>query len=129
MPANRDDTGYAAERQGDDSALADGRRGEGNSLPVRAKRNKNGQFVKGQSGNPNGRPKKPVNAHEYGTKAYDRIAEMAEKSENERVRLDANKWLAEMAFGKPTQPSEVEGSLDTGTLTVRLEGELAEWGR
>ncbi len=103
MPANRDNTGV--------------------------KRNRNGQFVKGQSGNLSGRPKKPLNAHEYGIKAYDRIAEMAEKSENERVRLDANKWLAEMAFGKPTQPSEVEGSLDTGTLTVRLEGELAEWGR
>ena len=103
MPANRNETGQ--------------------------KRNKKGQFEKGVSGNPSGRPKKPVNAHEYGIRAYDRIAEMAESSENERIKFDANKWLAEMAFGKPAQLSEIEGSLDTGAITVRLEGEIAEWAK
>lgn len=92
-------------------------------------RNKKGQFVKGVSGNPSGRPKKPPELDRYGAESLSRIAEMARTSENERVRFDANKWLCEMAYGKPAQSAEIEGSLDTSPTVIELRGELAKWAK
>lgn len=94
-----------------------------------AERNEKGQFQKGASGNPAGRPKKPITAKEYGIAAYARIADIAANSENEKMRFDANKWLAEMAFGKPTQAAEIEGNMSAGTIKVEFGDTLSEWAK
>ena len=92
-------------------------------------RNSKGQFEKGISGNPGGRPKKPQDLEKHGLAAFRRIAKIAEDSENEKIRFEANKWLCEMAFGKPTQSTEIEGSLDTSPMVIQLEGELKDWAQ
>lgn len=92
-------------------------------------RNDKGQFTKGTSGNPGGRPKKPAGLEKHGIAAFKRIAEIAKDSTNEKIRFEANKWLCEMAFGKPTQSTEIEGSLDTSPMVIQLEGELKEWAQ
>ena len=90
-------------------------------------RNDKGQFTKGTSGNPGGRPKKPADLGKQGDAAFKRIAEIAKSSGNEKIRFEANKWLCEMAFGKPTQATEIEGSLDTGPTVIQLRGELKDY--
>jgi hypothetical protein len=92
-------------------------------------RNNKGQFNKGVSGNPGGRPKKPADLEKYGIEAFKRVADMAKNSENEKIRFDANKWLCEMAFGKPTQATEIEGSLETGPTIIEFTGALDEWSK
>ena len=92
-------------------------------------RNARGQFKKGVSGNPSGRPKKPAELAEHGLKAFGRIVKIAEESDNEKLRFEANRWLAEMAFGKPTQSTEIEGSLDTSPTVIEFKGALDEWSR
>ena len=90
-------------------------------------RNDKGQFQKGVSGNPGGRPKKPADLEKHGVAAFKRIADIAKDSANEKIRFEANKWLCEMAFGKPTQSTEIEGSLDTGPTVIELRGELKDY--
>lgn len=90
-------------------------------------RNDKGQFQKGVSGNPGGRPKKPEKLEEYGIAAFERIAKLATSSKNEKIRFDANKWLCEMAFGKPTQATEIEGSLDTSPTVIEFRGDLKDY--
>ena len=92
-------------------------------------RNNKGQFNKGVSGNPGGRPKKPAELEKHGVKAFKRIVEIAEDCENDKLRFEANKWLCEMAYGKPTQATEIEGSLDTGPTIIELKGDLKEWSK
>lgn len=89
-------------------------------------RNSKGQFQKGVSGNPGGRPKKPEKLEEYGIAAFERVAEMAKNSDNEKIRFDANKWLCEMAFGKPTQSTEIEGNVNLEPVIFTGSDEIAE---
>lgn len=70
---------------------------------------------------------KPLFAKEYGIEAYERIADIAKNSDNEKLRFDANKWLVEMAFGKATQATEIEGNVSTGAIKVEFKGDLKEW--
>lgn len=93
---------------------------------VKAGRNSKGQFKKGVSGNPGGRPKKPEKLEEYGIEAFERVAKMAKNSENEKIRFDANKWLCEMAFGKPTQSAEIEGNVNLEPVIFTGSDEIAE---
>ena len=92
-------------------------------------RKKNGQFKPGVSGNPGGRPKKPADLEKHGIAAFKRIAELATDSTNDRIRFEANKWLCEMAYGKPTQSTEIEGSIDTSPTVIELRGDLGEWAK
>ena len=89
-------------------------------------RNGKGQFEKGVSGNPGGRPKKPEGLEKHGLKAFKRIAEIAENSDNEKIRFEANKWLCEMAFGKPTQSTAIEGNVNVAPVIFTGADEIAE---
>lgn len=63
-------------------------------------------FVKGQSGNPGGRPKENAEvkrlAREQGVAAIAKLVALM-ASEDERISLAASQALLDRAFGKPAQ--------------------------
>jgi hypothetical protein len=95
-----------------------------------AKRDNQGRFVKGQSGNPKGRPTLPKELIEYAKEAPERLREIADATESLKLKADIEKWFAEMYYGKASQRVDVEGKMDTiGSTVVKFEGELDEWSK
>ena len=92
-------------------------------------RTKTGKFAKGHSGNPGGRPKKPVELKELADRSLDELKSILDSTENEKIKVEICKWLYEMQYGKAMQRQEVDGSISTDLLTVRLEGELADFAQ
>lgn len=92
-------------------------------------RDKTGKFVKGKSGNPNGRPQIPEDVKKMLKAATPKAAKLlidtvTDEKANINVRLDAAKEILNRVYGKATQP--IDGDLDT-TLRVVLEGELKDY--
>lgn len=94
-----------------------------------ANRSKSGRFVKGQSGNPSGRPKIPDEFKEFGKQAPERLRAIADDPATPvKVRADIEKWFAEMTYGKPSQQVDLDGKMEQiGSMTVKFEGKLEEW--
>lgn len=90
-----------------------------------------GRFVKGESGNPQGRPGIPAELRQYGREAPMKLLELAEAAETPlKVRADIYKWFAEMSYGKPGQQVDLSGQVNNHAVTtVRFEGELGEWAK
>ena len=92
-------------------------------------RDETGKFVKGKSGNPNGRPKIPEDVKKMLKAATPKAAKLlidtvTDEKASINVRLDAAKEILNRVYGKATQP--IDGDLDT-TLRVVLEGELKNY--
>jgi hypothetical protein len=71
-----------------------------------------GQWQKGISGNPGGRPRVIASlraaAREYTAMALATLAEIAKKGKSEAARVAAAGALLDRGFGRPTQSIEVE---------------------
>ena len=96
-----------------------------------ANRDEQGRFLKGQSGNPKGRPALPPEIKEYAQQAPERLRAIADDP-NTPVRLKAEieKWFAEMYYGKSAQQVTLDGEVNnTGTTVVKFEGEISEWAK
>ena len=78
-------------------------------------RDKNGQFTKGNPGNPGGRPKVPEEVKEMLRAAAPQAVQLlVDTLNNDKVKTDLRIKCAETildrAYGKATQP--IEGSMD-----------------
>lgn len=95
-----------------------------------ANRDKSGRFVKGQSGNPRGRPSLPAKFKDYAAQAPDRLRAIADDPKTPvKVRADIEKWFTEMYYGKSPQALDIEGNVQGGTTTIKFEGKLADWSK
>ena len=72
------------------------------------------EFQPGRSGNPGGRPKRTPDERDLMAacraktpEALDRITELMEHADKDSVCLHAAMWIAERAYGKAVQPTEV----------------------
>ena len=91
-------------------------------------RDKQGRFVKGESGNLSGRPGIPPEIKKYGKEAPERLRAIADDLFTPlRVKAEIEKWFAEMAFGKPRQQVDVDAAVEGGVMAVKFEGVLDEW--
>lgn len=94
-------------------------------------RNNKGQFKKGVSGNPKGRPPVSDEIRKYGKEAPARLRAIADDPECPiKVKADIERWFAEMTYGKAAQQVDLEGTIaSSGTTTVQFEGILEDWSK
>ena len=88
-----------------------------------SKQSNGGRWVKGQSGNPGGRPKMPEDLK----RAMQGLAEDAIKvlrealsSDDERVRIMAAGHVLDRGYGKPTQAVDLTAKTDLGAAHLEV---------
>ena len=92
-------------------------------------RTASGRFVKGQSGNPGGRPPKPKVIETYAKEAPEKLYAIAnDPGTPKKLQKEIWQFFYEAQYGKAKQAVDVDGSIEsTGTTIVQFEGKLAEW--
>ncbi len=95
------------------------------------KRNSKGQFIKGESGNPGGRPKLSEDFENYAKLAPGELWKIVEDKETSRtLKASILEWFSEMFYGKARQQVDLEAdSTIKGVTEVRFEGELDKWAQ
>lgn len=92
-----------------------------------AERNEKGQFVKGTSGNPLGRPGIPTKLKEYAKKAPDKLIEIVEQENTPpRLKADILRWMAEMVYGKAPQQINMDGKMEMKPVVFEGEDDIPE---
>lgn len=92
-----------------------------------AKRNEKGQFVKGESGNPLGRPSIPQELKDYARTAPDKLIEIVEQKDTPpRLKADILRWMVEMSYGKAPQQINMDGKVDVKPVVFEGEDDIPE---
>ena len=92
-------------------------------------RTESGKFKKGFSGNPGGRPKKPVELEQYAKDAPAKLRAIADDPATPvKIKADIEKFFFESVYGKAPQAIDLEGKVEnSGTMKVEFTGVLEEW--
>ena len=92
-------------------------------------RTETGKFKKGFSGNPGGRPKKPVELELYAKEAPAKLRAIADDPATPvKIKADIEKFFFEAVYGKAPQALDIEGKMEnTGSTVIEFKGEIAEW--
>ena len=96
-----------------------------------SQRDSKGRFIKGESGNPGGRPKLPDEFKGYAEKAPAELWKLATDDETNKVlRASILEWFSEMYYGKARQQVDLEAETKLSGITeVKFEGVLDEWAK
>lgn len=94
-------------------------------------RTETGKFKKGFSGNPGGRPKKPVELEQYAKEAPQKLRAIADDPATPvKIKADIEKFFFEAVYGKAPQAIDLDGKLDNKSNTViEFKGAIAEWAK
>lgn len=94
-------------------------------------RTETGKFKKGFSGNPGGRPKKPVELEQYAKEAPQKLRAIADDPATPvKIKADIEKFFFEAVYGKAPQAIDLDGKLEnTGNTVIEFKGEIAEWAK
>lgn len=112
--------------RGEEPTNAVGRQLAESSSKAAVRRGPGRPFLKGQSGNPGGRPKGLVSAIREQTRDGEELVTFmlrvfrGEAGARLRDRLEAATWLADRGFGKPTQAMELSGKDGEALLPLTL---------
>lgn len=92
-----------------------------------ANRDKAGRFVKGMSGNPNGRPKKPPELEKYAKDAPAKLRAIADDPDTPlKLKADIEKFFYEAVYGKAPQALDIDGKMDVRPVVFSGEDEIPE---
>lgn len=90
-------------------------------------RDKAGRFVKGQSGNPNGRPKKPPELEKYAKDAPAKLRAIADNPDTPvKIRADIEKFFYEAVYGKAPQALDLNAEVNMQPVIFAGADDIAE---
>ncbi len=90
-------------------------------------RDKTGRFVKGQSGNPGGRPKKPIELEQYAKDAPAKLRAIADDPATPvKIKADIEKFFFEAVYGKAPQAVDLNADVNMQPVIFAGADEVAE---
>ena len=90
-------------------------------------RDKAGRFVKGQSGNPNGRPKKPPELEMYAKDAPAKLRAIADDPDTPlKLKADIEKFFYEAVYGKAPQAIDMNAEVNMQPVIFTGADDIAE---
>lgn len=92
-----------------------------------ANRDKAGRFVKGQSGNPLGRPKKPPELEKYAKDAPQKLRAIADDPDTPvKIKADIEKFFYEAVYGKAPQSIDLEAKVEQKPVIFTGDDDVAD---
>ncbi len=90
-------------------------------------RDKAGRFQKGVSGNPGGRPKKPVELEEYAKNAPAKLRAIADDPDTPvKIKADIEKFFFEAVYGKAAQAIDLEAKVEQKPVIFAGDEDIAD---
>ena len=90
-------------------------------------RDKAGRFVKGVSGNPNGRPKKPPELEKYAKDAPAKLRAIADDPDTPvKIRADIEKFFYEAVYGKAPQALDLNAKVEQKPVIFAGDDDIAD---
>lgn len=90
-------------------------------------RDKAGRFVKGQSGNPEGRRKKPVELEMYAKDAPKKLRAIADDPATPvKIKADIEKFFFEAVYGKAPQALDLNADVNMQPVIFAGADDIAE---
>lgn len=90
-------------------------------------RDKSGRFVKGQSGNPGGRPRKPPELELYAKDAPAKLRAIADDPDTPvKIRADIEKFFYEAVYGKAPQALDLDAKVTQQPVVFSGDDAIAD---